>query len=184
MPAPTLLLIDVQRAFDDGSWGPRNNPHAEQRIAEALAAWRVAGAPVIHVRHRSAEPGGSFVPGTPAFDFKPEAEPLEGEPVITKDVNSGFIGTDLEARLHAAGADTVVLAGLTTDHCVSTTARMAANLGFETWVLGDATATHERRAPDGERIDAELMHRTALASLNDEFAEVLPTSDALARLRA
>jgi nicotinamidase-related amidase len=184
MPAPTLLLIDVQRAFDDGSWGPRNNPQAEQRIAEALAAWRTAGAPVIHVRHRSAEPGGSFVPGTPAFDFKPEAEPLEGEPVITKDVNSGFIGTDLEARLHAAGAETVVLAGLTTDHCVSTTARMAANLGFETWVLGDATATHERRAPDGELIDAELMHRTALASLDDEFAEVLPTSDALARLRA
>jgi nicotinamidase-related amidase len=183
MPAPTLIVIDVQRAFDDGSWGPRNNPQAEQRIAEALAAWRAAGAPVIHVRHRSAEPGGSFVPGTPAFDFKPEAEPLEGEPVITKDVNSGFIGTDLEARLHAAGAETVVLTGLTTDHCVSTT-RMAANLGFETWVLGDATATHERRAPDGELIDAELMHRTALASLDDEFAEVLPTSDALARLRA
>jgi nicotinamidase-related amidase len=184
MPTPTLIVIDVQRAFDDGSWGPRNNPQAEQRIAEAIAAWRAAGAPVIHVRHRSAEPGGSFVPGTPAFDFKPEAQPLEGEPVITKDVNSGFIGTDLEARLHAAGAETVVLAGLTTDHCVSTTARMAANLGFETWVLGDATATHERRAPDGELIDAELMHRTALASLDDEFAEVLPTSDALARLRA
>jgi nicotinamidase-related amidase len=104
MPTPTLIVIDVQRAFDDGSWGPRNNPQAEQRIAEAIAAWRAAGAPVIHVRHRSAEPGGSFVPGTPAFDFKPEAEPLEGEPVITKDVNSGFIGTDLEARLHAAGA--------------------------------------------------------------------------------
>jgi nicotinamidase-related amidase len=184
MPSPTLIVIDVQRAFDDGSWGQRNNPQAEQRIAEALAAWRAQGAPVIHVRHRSAGPEGRFIPGTPAFDFKPEAEPQEGEPVITKDVNSGFIGTDLEARLRDAGAQTVVLAGLTTDHCVSTTARMAANLGFETWVLGDATATHERRAPDGERIDADLMHRTALASLNDEFAEVLPTSDALARLRA
>jgi nicotinamidase-related amidase len=184
MPSPTLIVIDVQRAFDDGSWGQRNNPQAEQRIAEALAAWRAQGAPVIHVRHRSADPEGRFVPGTPAFDFKPEAEPQEGEPVITKDVNSGFIGTDLEARLRDAGAETVVLAGLTTDHCVSTTARMAANLGFETWVLRDATATHERRAPDGERIDADLMHRTALASLNDEFAEVLPTSDALARLRA
>ena len=184
MPAPTLLVIDVQRAFDDGSWGPRNNPDAEQRIAEALAAWRAHGAPVIHVRHQSAEPGGSFIPGTPAFEFKPEAEPLEGEPVITKDVNSAFIGTDLEARLREDGVETVALVGLTTDHCVSTTARMAANLGFETWVLGDATATHERRAPDGELIPADLMHRTALASLDDEFAEVLPTSDALARLRA
>ena len=184
MPAPTLLVIDVQRAFDDGSWGSRNNPDAERRIAEALAAWRERGAPVIHVRHRSADPEGRFIPGTPAFEFKPEAEPLDGEPVITKDVNSAFIGTDLEARLRDEGVETVALVGLTTDHCVSTTARMAANLGFDTWVLGDATATHERRAPDGEMIDAEQMHRTALASLDDEFAEVLPTSDALARLRA
>ena len=184
MPTPTLIVIDVQRAFDDGSWAPRNNPDAEQHIAEALAAWRSHGAPVIHVRHESAEPEGSFIRGTPAFEFKPEAEPLEGEPVITKDVNSAFIGTDLEARLREAGVETVALVGLTTDHCVSTTARMAANLGFETWVLGDATATHERHAPDGELIPAELMHRTALASLNDEFAEVLPTRDALARLAA
>jgi len=184
MLAPTLLVIDVQRAFDDGSWGTRNNPEAEQRIAEALAAWRAHGAPVIHVRHQSADPEGRFIPGTPAFEFKPEAAPLPGEPVITKDVNSAFIGTDLEARLREEDVETVALVGLTTDHCVSTTARMAANLGFETWVLADATATHERRAPDGDLIPADLMHRTALASLDDEFAEVLPTSDALARLGA
>ena len=139
---------------------------------------------MIHVRHASAAPGGLFAPGTPAFEFKPEAEPLDGEPVITKDVNSAFIGTDLEQRLRRQGVETVALVGLTTDHCVSTTARMAGNLGFETWVLGDAMATHERRAPDGELISAELMHRTALASLDGEFAEVLPTADALARLGA
>jgi nicotinamidase-related amidase len=184
MPIPTLIVIDVQRAFEDGSWGPRNNPDAEQHIAEAIAGWRERGAPVLHVRHESTGPGGRFVPGTPAFEFKPEAQPLEGEPVITKDVNSAFIGTDLEARLRQDGVETVALVGLTTDHCVSTTARMAANLGFDTWVLGDATATHERRAPDGELIAAELMHRTALASLGDEFAEVLSTREALARIGA
>jgi len=182
MPAPTLLVIDVQRAFDDGSWGARNNPEAEARIAEALAGWREHGAPVIHVRHASAEPDGQFVPGTPAFEFKPEAQPLDGEAVITKDVNSAFIGTDLEARLREQGVETVALVGLTTDHCVSTTARMAANLGFETWVLDDAMATHERRTPDGEALPADLMHRTAIASLHDEFAEAMPTREALARL--
>jgi nicotinamidase-related amidase len=179
---PTLLVIDVQRAFDDPSWAPRNNPGAEQRIAEALAGWRERGAPVIHVRHASADPGGLFVPGTPAFEFKPEAQPRDGEPVITKDVNSAFIGTDLELRLREQGVEAVALVGLTTDHCCSTTARMAGNLGFETWVLGDAMATHDRRAPDGELVPAELMHRAALASLDGEFAEVLPTADALARL--
>jgi nicotinamidase-related amidase len=182
MSAPTLVVIDVQRAFDEPGWGERNNPGAEAKVAEALAGWRAQGAPVIHVRHESAEPGGTFVRGTTAFEFKPEAEPLEGEPVLTKNVNSGFIGTDLEERLRSAGAPAVALVGLTTDHCCSTTARMAANLGFETWVLGDAMATFDRRAPDGELISAALMHRTALASLHEEFAEVLDTSAALERL--
>jgi nicotinamidase-related amidase len=180
--APTLIVIDVQRAFDDPAWGERNNPGAEARIAEAIAGWRERAAPVIHVRHRSAEPDGTFIPGTDAFEFKPEAQPLDGEPVITKDVNSAFIGTDLEERLRAEGVTSVALVGLTTDHCCSTTARMAGNLGFETWVLGDAMATFARRTPDGELIGAEEMHRTALASLHDEFAEVISTATALERI--
>lgn len=182
VPAPTLIVIDVQRAFDDPSWGRRNNPAAESRIADALRAWRDAALDIVHVRHASAAPDGLFAPGTAAFEFKPEAAPLEGEPVVTKSVNSAFIGTELEARLHGAGTERVALVGLTTDHCCSTTARMAANLGFETWVLADAMATFERRAQDGELIAAELMHRTALASLSGEFAEVLDTEAALARL--
>ena len=96
-------------------------------------------------------------------------------------MNSAFIGTDLEERLRAEGAQTVAIVGLTTDHCVSTTVRMAANLGFETWLLEDATATYERRSPDGELIPAETMHRTAIASLHEEFAEVIGTDEALAR---
>jgi nicotinamidase-related amidase len=182
MTPPTLIVIDVQRAFEDPGWGPRNNPEAEGRIAEAIAAWRERGAPIVHVRHASSDPGGRFVPGTDAFEFKPEARPREGEPVITKDVNSAFIGTDLEGRLREQGVETVALVGLTTDHCCSTTARMAGNLGFETWVLDDAMATFDRRAPDGELIAADVMHRTALASLHDEFAEVLTTRAAVERL--
>jgi nicotinamidase-related amidase len=179
---PTLLVIDVQRAFEDPEWGPRNNPGAEENIAAALAGWRERGAPVIHVRHASTGSDGLFVPGTTSFEFKPEAAPAGAEPVITKGVNSAFIGTDLEQRLRGESVEAVALVGLTTDHCVSTTARMADNLGFETWVLADATATHDRRAPDGETIPADTMHRTALASLDGEFAEVLDTRDALARL--
>ena len=172
---PTLILIDVQRAFDDPVWGARNNPDAEARIAELLARWRAADAPIVHVRHRSASPDGVF--RGDAFEFKPEAEPRDGEPVVEKSVNSAFIGTQLEQQLRSAGVGGLVLAGLTTDHCVSTTARMAGNLGFETWVVSDATATFDR---DG--FDAETMHRTALASLSGEFATVVDTSGAAALL--
>jgi len=178
MAAPTLIVIDVQRAFGDASWGERNNLEAERNVARAIDAWRERGAPLIHVRHESE---GLFAPGSESAEFKPEALPLDDEPVLTKNVNSGFIGTDLEERLRAAGADTVAIVGLTTDHCVSTTVRMAANLGFETWLLEDATATYAREAPDGELIPAETMHRTAIASLHEEFAEVLATDEAVAR---
>lgn len=175
--------MSAAEALRRHAYGRRNNPGAEDNVARALGTWRELGAPIVHVRHESMEPGGRFVRGRPGFDFKPEAQPLGGEEVITKQANSAFIGTDLEARLRDRGVETVALAGLTTDHCCSSTARMTANLGFETWALGDAMATFERRDPEGEQLDADLMHRTALARLSGEFAEVLDTEAALERLQ-
>jgi nicotinamidase-related amidase len=181
-PGTALLLIDVQQAFDDPRWGSRNNPQAERRIAELLEGWRSKGRPVIHVQHMSREPDSPLRPGHPGNAFKPEATPLSGEPVFQKQVNSAFIGTTLEQHLRQHGIENLVLVGITTDHCVSTTARMAANLGFATTVVADATATFERTGYDGERYTAEQMHRLALASLHGEFAAVRHTGDLLAEL--
>jgi nicotinamidase-related amidase len=180
---PTLVIVDVQKAFDDPAWGKRNNPGAEGNVARLLAAWRAADAPIIHVRHRETDPDWHFFnEGDPGFEFKKEAMPLADEPVVTKGVNSAFIGTDLEERLRAAGATTVVIAAITTDHCGSTTVRMSGNLGFETWYVGDACATFDREGPDGEVFPADLIHRTSLASLHAEFADVVSTDEAIARL--
>jgi nicotinamidase-related amidase len=178
-----LVLIDVQQVFDDPAWGPRSTPAFETRLATLLAAWRQAGGTVAHVRHRSAKPTGRFQPGTPGFAFKPEAEPLLSESVFEKTVNSAFIGTPLEAWLHKSGIKHLVLVGITTDHCVSTTTRMGANLGFTVWVASDATATFDRTGPDGVHHTAETMHQIALASLHYEFATVLPVKDIVAALR-
>ncbi|MCC6071191.1 cysteine hydrolase family protein [Massilia sp. GCM10020059] len=174
-----LILIDVQQAFNDPSWGKRNNPRAEQNIAALLAGWRATGRPVIHIQHRSPRPYSLFHPDKPGYPFKPEAQPVAGEPVIYKDVNSAFIGTDLEQRLRSAGASTLVIAGLTTDHCVSTTTRMAGNFGFDTWLAGDAAATFDRHGPDGSYFSAGQMHDSALASLHKEFATVVTTAEVL-----
>lgn len=174
-----LLLIDVQQGFDEPRWGVRNNPDAEHRIAELLEAWRAAARPVIHVQHLSVEPDSPLREAAPGHAFKEVARPLPHETVFRKHVNSAFIGTGLEAHLRAHGITALVVAGLTTDHCVSTTTRMAGNLGFDVTVVEDATATFGRRGPDGTDYDAELMHRVALASLHGEFAQVRTTREVL-----
>ncbi|MES2950712.1 MAG: cysteine hydrolase family protein [Pseudomonadota bacterium] len=179
-----LILVDVQEAFNDPSWGQRNNPAAEANIAALLAGWRRTQRPVIHVHHRSPRPQSLFHPDHPGFQVKAQAQPIPGEPVVYKAVNSSFIGTDLEQRLRAQGATTLVIAGITTDHCVSTTTRMAGNLGFVTSIVSDATATFERRGPDGRVFSAEQMHETALVSLHGEFATVVDTAKVLEMLRA
>ncbi len=183
-PGPARLLIAVQQGFDEPGWGKRNNPEAERRIAALLAAWRQAGRSVIHVQHMSGEPRSPLRPGQPGNAFKPEAAPREGEPVFRKTVNSAFIGTELEAHLKREGIRALVIAGLTTDHCVSTTVRMAGNLGFDVVVVEDATATFDRTGPDGARYSADELHRVALASLHGEFAQVRSSDDVLAALRA
>jgi len=180
--SPALLVIDVQQGLDNPRLGPRNNPDAEKRIADLLAAWRAAGRPVIHVQHMSVEPNSLLRPGLPGNAIKKEALPIAGEPLFQKNVNSAFIGTDLEKYLRSHGIENLVMVGLTTEHCISSSARMAANLGFNVTVVADATATFGRRGFDGTHYSAELVHGVELASLKGEFATVRNSSEVLAEV--
>lgn len=185
-PRTALLVIDVQRGFDDlAHWGgARNNPQAEANIARLLAAFRASGEPIIHVRHASMSPHSPLRQEHPGHQPKPEALEWPGEPVILKSVHSAFIGTDLHERLRALQVTSVVLCGVQTDHCCSTTTRMAANLGFEAIFVDDATWTYDRRHPDGAHLPADLIHRVHVASLHGEFAEIASTEALLTRFAA
>lgn len=170
-----LIVIDVQQAFNHPRWGKRNNPGAEGNIAKLLSDWRKTKPPIIHIHHSNPNPKSLF--NGNGLEVKREAKPLNNEPVLFKSVNSGFIGTDLEERLRSMEAKKLILVGITTDHCVSTTARMAGNYGFDTYVVSDATATFERTGPNERHYSPEEMHDSALASLNGEFASIVNTSD-------
>jgi nicotinamidase-related amidase len=182
-PNAVLLVIDVQRGFDEAVWGRRNNPQMEQRIVELLAAWRASKRPVIHAKHMSDDPNSPLRPGQSGNDFKPAVAPIPGELVIEKRVNSCFIGTSLQADLRQRGQHNLVIAGLTTNHCVSTTARMAQNLGFIAWVVSDATATFDRVGPDGICYSAEDIQAVALCDLHGEFATVVDTQTIIHAMR-
>jgi len=171
-----LVVIDVQEAFLDPGYGERNNLGAESNIAQLVAAWRRSGRPIRYIVHDSLEPNSPLRRESPGNAIQEGAAPESGEPVYHKHVNSAFIGTDLEKDLRRDGIETLVIVGLTTNHCVSTTARMAGNLGFETYVVSDATATFARRALDGTLRSAESVHAAALSDLHGEFATVLDTA--------
>jgi len=174
-----LVLVDVQQAFLDPRWGERNNTDAESNIGRLLQAWRNSGRPVRHIFHDSVEPHSLLRPGLPGNAVQPVAAPIPTEPVYRKNVNSGFIGTTLERDLRQDAIDTLVIVGLTTNHCISTTARMAGNLGFKTFVVSDATATFARRALDGTTRPADAVHAAALSDLHEEFATVVHTAEVL-----
>jgi nicotinamidase-related amidase len=174
-----LLIIDVQKGFDHQIWGHRNNPNAEDNISRLLALWRKTKRPVIHVQHMSVNPQSPLYPGQIGNEIKDAVKPLPEETLIEKSVNSAFIGTNLEERLKGSGIDTIVLVGLTTNHCVSTTARMSGNLGFQTYVVSDATATFDRKGPSGKLYDAVEMHAVGLTELNEEFATIVDTQTLL-----
>ncbi len=179
--AVALILVDIQQGLDDPWYGVRNNPDAEANAARLLMNWRTVGRPIVHIQHLSTNPESPLFPGKPGVPHKAEVAPIEGEPVMTKRVNSGFIGTDLEQWLRDNDADQVVICGLTTNHCVETTTRMSGNFGFDTYLAYDACAAHNLVGPDGTNYSAEQVHAMSVANIASEFATVMSTDEILTR---
>jgi nicotinamidase-related amidase len=174
MNSTALVLIDIQKGLDEWDFygGNRNNLKAEKNASKLLEVFRKKKLPIYHVKHSSTNTASPLHASKPGFKIKDEVQPRDSEPVFVKKVNSAFIGTNLEKVLKEKNISKLVIAGLTTNHCISTSVRMAANLGFEVTLAANACATFDFVGIKGQKFDAELMHQTALASLKNEFAEI------------
>lgn len=182
-----LLLIDVQEGVDvldhwGGPTGRRNNPGAEAAMGGLLEGWRGAGLTVGFSRHDSREAASPLKLSLPTGRFKAGFQPDDGDIVVTKDVNSAFIGTDLEIQLRRRHIDRVVIVGFFTNMCVETTTRMANNLGFDTYLVPDGCATTNRVGPDGADHDPEVVHQMSVANLHGEFCTALLPDEAASLL--
>lgn len=175
-----LLPVDLQRAFDEPSWPRRWNDALDANGLAILSAWRAARRPLIHVRHDSVEPASSLRPERPGHRFRAGFEPLPGEELVAKSVNSAFIGTDLDLRLRRLDARRVVVFGLSTDMCVSTTIRTGANLGWSMLLVADACDCFDLPDGTGGTLRAEAIQAAHVATLGFEFCQAVTTQDLIA----
>ncbi len=184
-----LLLIDVQKGVHvlnhwGGPTGRMNNPECQGNLGRLLTDFRAHHRQIAFTRHDSKEPDS---PLKFALHTGEQLEGLEiddGDIVVKKDVNSGFIGTSLEIELRRAGINRLVVAGYFTNFCVETTVRMAGNMGFDVYLVHDACATCNRIDRQGTDHDPELVHELAVASMHGEFCTAIATTDALGLLSA
>ena len=181
---PCLIIIDMQKGMANPAAGDRNNPQAEDNIAQLLHAWRAADANVVHVRHISRSPRSPFAPGQSAVEFQHALQPLPHEHVVEKNVPDAFINTALERWLRVRGLNDVVLVGVSTNNSVEASARTAGNLGFKTVVVSDATFAFAMRDYAGVQRSADEVHAMSLANLDSEYAAIKDTRSLLDELSA
>lgn len=174
-----VLVIDMQQGMADRIRSGRVpvNPDAPDRIATLLAYARGMGLPVIHVHHDDPDPGSPFRKGEPGGAPMPCATPLPGEVVLWKQRSSAFAGSGLDAHLRALGVTELVVAGAVAAFCVTSTVRMASDLGYTVLLPKDALLGFDLPAHDGGRIDAATVHRVTLSLLGADFARLTTVAE-------
>jgi nicotinamidase/pyrazinamidase len=170
-----LIIVDVQNDFCPGGSIPALHGAKIAATLSGVAQAFAAGGAVIFTTqdwhpadHRSFKENGGSLPihcvrNTPGAELHADLRLPDTTIAIkkgqnsTKDTYSGFVESDLEAKLAATGAKRVYVAGLTTDYCVLNTVIDALAIGYETYVIGDAVDAWNVEPNDGPRA-LHLMH--------------------------
>ncbi len=173
-----LVLIDLQYEYLAGPIALPDARGAIANTAKLLARARDAGTPIFHIAHKGRS-GGLFDRSAERGAIVAELAPRPGEPVIEKGLPNSFAGTDLAARLAATERKDIILAGLMTHMCVSSTARAGLDLGYRITVDANSCATRDLPDGRGGSIAAAIVHDVALAELSDRFAIIARGDDAL-----
>ncbi|HVG95328.1 MAG TPA: isochorismatase family protein [Chloroflexota bacterium] len=182
---PAVIVIDLAMGWTDARYSLGTDlDSVVESTARVLDAARAAGVPVFFTTMTTGGPDdpptpaqskhdASMIdtqPGSPAVELDPRLRRRPNEKLIVKKYASSFKGTDLMEMLATVGADTVIVTGCSTSHCVYATCRDACS-GFHVVVPREAV---------GER--CELLHEVALFDINLDIGDVVPTADVLAYL--
>lgn len=176
-----LIVIDFQNEYFTGRMPIPDGKRAMENAKQLIAFADAAKIPVYQIQHVAPAGAAVFAKDGKTVEFLPAMAPRAHDTVLQKTTVSVFASTDLDKLLKARGIDTLVIAGLMTHACVAGAARDAVPLGYNVVVASDATATRDITRIDGSHITSDVLHRAALAEIEDTFGDVM-TTDAIRRL--
>jgi nicotinamidase-related amidase len=155
-----LVVIDVQESFRQRPmWEVSSNPDIVKQVRRLTEAFRASGDLVVWVLHIEPGTGTVFDPALGFVHPMEGLDPAPGEPVLHKTSFNAFTTTSLQQLLTGEGIRDVVLCGIRAELSVESTARIAADLGYEVSVVIDASATNpiEHRDAPPDRPLAEVL---------------------------
>ena len=166
MKNTALIIIDIQNDYFPGGAHTLDGADvAAEKASQLLSIFREQNLPIVHIQHENTKPAlGIMLPGSYGQKLNNRVLPENSETCFTKYYPSAFWQTELETYLKEKNIKHLVIAGMMTHMCVSSTARAATERGFLTTLIQDACATREIEF-DGVVISGETVHQTALAEL-------------------
>ncbi|KAF2966128.1 hypothetical protein GQX73_g7454 [Xylaria multiplex] len=168
----TLVIIDAQNEYAIGLLKTENIESTRAANATLLEKYRAANAPIVHVVHKTPDGAPVFTPGTTLAAEFDELQPRDSESVVVKQAPGSFTGTQLQEILEKTGRKKVVLTGYMAHVCVSTTARQAAEKGWDVIIPKDAVG--DRHIPG---VDAAELVRVALSEIADAFGTIIESKE-------
>lgn len=178
-PRTALIVIDFQMEYFAGPVpGKLLIPDGQAAMAQAQRLIAFADShrmPVFHIQHLGHAGDTLFAKDGVHSEIHPDIKPAPHHALVQKGSASSFVNTELHQQLQARGVKALLVCGLMTHNCISSTVRDARPLGYQTIVAGDACATRAIVAWDGGVLAHADLHRATLTGLSDGFAEVMKT---------
>lgn len=167
-----LLIIDAQNEYASGLLKVTNAEASGKVIASLLEKYRAANGKVVHILHKTPDGAPIFTTNTPLADEFDALKSKDGEELIWKNHPGSFADTNLDELLKGWGIKKVVLTGYMAHVCVSTTARQAAQRGYDVLVVEDGIGDRDIPGVKGEELT-----KVTLAELGDVFATVVKSEE-------
>lgn len=181
MTKKALIVIDIQNDyFPGGKNALVGINEAAANAARLIAATRLAGDLVVHVRHEFPSPDAPFfAPGTTGAETHGDVKPADSEPVVVKNHINCFRGTGLKALLDHNAITDVVICGAMSHMCIDAATRAANDLGYNCTLVHDACATLDLEF-NGIKVPAASAHAAYMAALGYAYASLASTEQHLA----